>query len=554
MPFQNIKLTLLIVTILHSGLALQAQNRVNGGVLFDNHCGSCHNFKTNGIGPQLSGLKGVLEEKYLTDFIANPKAMVDAKVSRAFEQYRKYKLIMPDFKHLPIQDLKDIAAYILDQPAAKSNLPSSKRVLQNPIPAKIYFSKNHLQLKKILDFPKTNETQPFTRITKMASHPITKENMVADLQGQLYIIDTDNKLTVYFNAQDHFPKFINKPGLAVGLGSFTFHPDFAKNGLFYTTHTEPPGSAKATFAYQDSIPVKMQWVLTEWTLPQPAARVLKGKPREILRVNVVTQIHGMQEITFNPFAKKNSEDYGLMYIGIGDGGAVEAGYPHIPKGRKQIWGKVLRINPIGQNSQNGQYGIPKSNPWVGKSGPEEIFAEGFRNPNRIGFTTAGKILVSNIGQHQIESLYSIKGGNNCGWPYREGTFAIDTNTTINEVYPLAINDKKYGFSYPILQFDHDEGNAIMGGYEYKGTQVPLLKGKYVFGEIVRGRVLYANIAEMLDGKQAKIYEFPLKINGTTTTLKQTTGQSKVDFRIGQDAAGELYIMTKADGAMYKIVK
>jgi glucose/arabinose dehydrogenase len=262
----------------------------------------------------------------------------------------------------------------------------------------------------------------------------------------------------------------------------------------------------------------------------------------------------MQEIVFNPYAKPNMADYGLLYVCIGDGGAVEDGYPHIPKGRNQVWGKVLRIDPQGNNSKNGAYGIPKTNPYFGKKGLGEIFAEGFRNPNRISWTTNGKMLVSNIGQHQIESLYWLKAGKNYGWPYREGTFAIDTAITINELYALPKNDAKYGYSYPVAQFDHDEGNAIMGGFEYIGKEIPSLKGKYIFGEVVRGRVFYVNINEIVDGKQAVIHEFPLNIDGKLTTLKETTKQNKVDFRIGKDAIGEMYIFTKSDGVMYKIVK
>jgi len=65
------------------------------------------------------------------------------------------------------------------------------------------------------------------------------------------------------------PEFINEPGLGTGFGSFAFHPDFAKNGLLYTTHTEAPNSGKADFTYADSIKVTLQWVLTEWKAYEP---------------------------------------------------------------------------------------------------------------------------------------------------------------------------------------------------------------------------------------------------------------------------------------------
>ena len=86
-----------------------------------------------------------------------------------------------------------------------------------------------------------------------------------------------------------------------------------------------PASAKADFSYPDSIPVLLQWVLTEWKT-DPAAFPFSGKGREILRIDMPTGIHGMQEITFNRFAKPGDEDYGLLYIGIGDGGSAEIGH------------------------------------------------------------------------------------------------------------------------------------------------------------------------------------------------------------------------------------
>jgi glucose/arabinose dehydrogenase len=273
-----------------------------------------------------------------------------------------------------------------------------------------------------------------------------------------------------------------------------------------------------------------------------------------MRVNVIGQIHGLQEIIFNPYAKPNSDDYGLLYIGMGDGGSIEEGYAFVPNNINNIWGKVLRINPTGNNSKNGQYGIPKSNPFVGKNGLDEAFAEGFRNPNRISFLKDGKILVSNIGQRQIESLYWLKSGKNYGWPHREGTFSVESLTNINDVLPLPKNDLKYNYTYPIAQFDHDEGNAIMGGFEYLGNEIPQLKGKYIFGEIVRGRVFYININEIKEGTQAKIHELSLKLDGQSTNLKELSHANKVDFRIGQDASSEVYFITKDDGRMYKVVK
>ncbi|WP_460945090.1 PQQ-dependent sugar dehydrogenase [Spirosoma daeguense] len=529
---------------------MNAQNEPKGEKLFSLHCATCHSFKQDGIGPQLSGLKGVVDAQYLTAFIKSPKKMIDAKHPRALEKSKKFGNIMPDFPQLKPGEMQELVAYILKTPAAKKSAVLQKEGIINPIPVPIPLANINLNLKKVLQFPATNNIRPFTRINKMGFHPITKESLVADSQGKIYILNAQNQPDVFFDVKQHFPKFTNVPGLATGLGSYAFHPDFAQNGLFYTTHTEPPGQIKADFAYADSIPVKLQWIINEWTIDNKSGRSVTGKPREILRVNVVTQIHGMQEIAFNPYAKSGDEDYGLLYIGIGDGGAVEEEYRFIARDKNSVWGKILRIDPTGRDSKNGQYGIPKTNPFVGQNELSEVYASGFRNPNRISWMQDGKVLATNIGQRNIESLYLLKPGKNYGWPEREGTFSIEPKTTVNAVFPLPADDA--GYTYPVAQYDHDEGNAIMGGFEYTGTQLPMLKGKYIFGEIVRGRVFFVNLSDLREGSQAIIYEFPLLLDGKPTTLKDLCQVGKIDLRFGQDAQGELYIITRSDGMMYKI--
>ncbi len=529
-------------------------NAENGGKLFEANCATCHNFKQDGIGPQLGGLKGVVDENYLAAFIKSPKAMVDANHPRAVEKFKKFGAMMADFNHLKPSDINDIVAFILEKPAPAANSTAEKAPLENPIPAPIEKSEITLNLNKVTQFPFTNEVLPRTRINKMGVHPITKESLVLDLQGKLYRLNAQNQPEVFFDISSQFKNFVNNPGLATGFGSFAFHPEFAKNKLFYTTHTESSTAGRADFGYAENIPVVLQWVVDDWTVDDPNARVLTGKSRELMRVNVVNVIHGMQEIAFNPYAKPSSEDYGLLYLGLGDGGAVEKGFPEVPHDINHIWAKVLRIDPRGNNSQNGKYGIPKTNPFVNKDGLDEAYAVGFRNPNRISWMKDGRIIVSNIGQRQIESLYLLKPGKNYGWPVREGTMAIPSLKNVNSLAPLPKDDAKFGFTYPIAQFDHDEGSAIMGGFEYTGSQIPQLIDKYIFGEIVRGRVFYINLKDIKEGSQAKIQEFSLALDGQPAMLKDLCKATKVDLRIGQDVAGEMYLFTKSDGMMYKIVK
>ncbi|GAB4019464.1 hypothetical protein GCM10028808_57310 [Spirosoma migulaei] len=352
-----------LLTYTHS----YAQEESRGEKLFTLHCAACHTFKEDGIGPQLGGLKGTVDPTYLTAFINSPQALINAKHPRALDRYKQFGTIMPNFNHLKPAEIQELIAFILQKPAPKTMASAQKKGLTNPIPVPIPMADMSLNLEKIIQFPATNTVLPRTRINKMGVHPVTKESLVADSQGKIYMLNAANQPEVFFDVTAHFPRFTNVPGHATGLGSFAFHPDFAQNGLFYTTHTEPNNQVKADFAYADSIPVKLQWIINEWVIDNRTARIVTGKPREVVRINVVSQIHGMQEITFNPYAKSGDDDYGLMYVCVGDGGAVEQGYPFIPKQSNHVWGKVLRIDPAGRNSKNGQYGIPTSNRslWVG---------------------------------------------------------------------------------------------------------------------------------------------------------------------------------------------
>src|SRR5690606_18403702 len=258
--------------------------------------------------------------------------------------------------------------------------------------------------------------------------------------------------------------------------------------------------------------------------------------------------------TFNPLARPGDADYGLLYLGTGDGGAGFSQYSFLCHDKSRIWGTVIRIDPTGNNSKNGKYGIPADNPFV--DDPDalgEIWAYGFRNPHRISWDLTGseKMFISNIGQHGIETVNLGKAGADYGWPIREGTFVIDGEIQEQVVFPIPPDDP-YKYTYPVAQYDHDEGNAISGGFVYAGTEVPSLRGKYIFGDIVQGRVFDVEVSEMQQGKQAPIYELNVAVQGEKADLRTLTGNNRVDLRFGLDGKGELYIFTKADGALWKV--
>lgn len=529
-----------------------------GETIFNQNCSGCHNFRQDAIGPQLSGITAKVSATWIEDFIKDPQQTISSGDQHAKELFAKYKVVMPSFGNLKEDEVNSVIAYLNVHKQANEKLAKeSGNALSNPIPESIKLSNLVVGLQLFTQFPASSDSgkKPLARITKLAVQPHTNDLFVIDLRGKLYRLQ-NNKPIVYMDIAKLRPKFINEPGLATGFGSFAFHPDFAKNGLLYTTHTEAPKSAKADFSYADSIKTTVQWVLTEWKVDDPNAATFSGTGRELLRVNFVSGIHGMQEITFNPLAKPRDEDYGLLYVGLGDGGAVEEDYPFLAHSKEKIWGTVIRIDPSGRNSANGNYGIPQTNPFAKEQNTttlKEIYAYGFRNPHRITWSKSGEMFVSNIGHGNIESLDLIVPGHDYGWPIREGTVVVNPYGDLNKVYPLPSNDSIYHVTYPVAEFDHDEGHAISGGYEYWGNAVTGLKGKFLFGDIPGGRLFYVDMADIKLGKQAPIHEWRITVNGQQKTLKELCGNDRVDLHFGRDANGELYILTKADGKMYKLV-
>ncbi len=527
-----------------------------GEELFTRHCGSCHNFRQGGIGPHLAGITDSVPVSWIINFIKSPKEMIDGRDVRAIMLFSKYESIMPGFPSFTNEEIENLIAFIHSREkeggAQKEIDPGA---IANPVKDTIAYSDIEIDLEVVGQIPASAKKPPLARIVKMDVQPGTGKSFILDLRGKLYRFDKTGP-EIYFDITSRKPKFIHQPGLATGFGSFAFHPDFLKNGLFYTTHTEPAGASIADFAYDDSIKVTLQWIISEWKADNPQADTFSGSHRELLRINMIAQLHGVQDIEFNPYAKRGDDDYGLLYIGIGDGGSVENGHPELVHSADRIWGTILRINPTGRNSPSGRYGIPATNPFVGKkdSSQKEVYALGFRNPNRITWTQSGRMLATNIGQAQLESIYEVVKGGNHGWPLREGTFALHPDNNLMYVYSIPEYAREpIKYIYPVAQYDHDEGQAIAGGYEYTGRALPQLKNKYLFGDIVNGRLFYTDVSTLQPGNPAIAKEWKVRVDGKNITLRDLSGNKRVDLRFGRDADGEMYIFTKADGKVYKLV-
>lgn len=528
----------------------------SGMVLFNQHCASCHNFNEKVIGPNLAGVTSKVSKEWLTSFIQSPKTIIESGDERAMKLFEEYKTYMPSFESFKGKDLEELLGFIHKfSEAEKRNKSNRAGGILNPIVEKIPESDLTLVIEEFLTVPPSSESVPIARINKLSAIKTARGErlFIADLRGKLHEV-VDAKTNTFLDLNSKIDNFIHNPGWGTGLGSFDFHPEFDKNGLLYTTHTESAKTTTADFDFHDSIPSKLQWVLTEWKMDKPAALEFSGEKREVLRVDMVTAAHGFQELTFNPLAKKGEPDYGLLYLGIGDGVSALRGYPFLCDNPGEIWGSVIRIDPLGSNSRNGKYGIPKDNPFVNEPDKlDEIWSYGFRNPHRISWdeSGSGKIFVTNIGQHSLEEVNLLKKGANYGWPYREGTFVFDTEANTEVVYPLPDGDS--GFTYPVIEFDHDEANAVSGGFAYVGSKIPLLKNKYIFGDIPRGTLFYAEVSEIVEGKRAPIYKIGLILNGQETSLGEISENQRVDLRFGKDSTGELYIFTKSNGKVYKVI-
>jgi cytochrome c2 len=536
-------------------IATDSATIAQGEHSFEGKCSSCHNFYLDGIGPQLAGVTADNSVDWIKSFIQDPKAKIDAGDSTAKKLFKRYKTLMPSFGNLPEGEINAIIAFLHTKKKQDRILvKEDTNDIKNPIADSIQMSNLVVGVDSVAQIPASSDQAPFTRITKLTYQPGTEKLFVVDIRGKLYSLE-NGQPKLYFDLASQRPKLVTQPGIATGFGSFAFHPQFNKNGILYTTHAEYPSLHKSDFNYTDSIPVMLQWVLTEWK-GDPSAIPFKGTSRELFRIDMPTAIHGMQEIAFNPFAKVGSKDYGLLYIGIGDGGSAEIGHALVSKDPRGIWGSIIRIDPAGHNSKNGKYGIPSINPFYKNDSSQfarEVYAYGFRNPHRISWTKSGQLLAVNIGEHNIEALNMILPGHFYGWPIREGTFTERFYNDNGKIYPMPSNDSAFHITYPVAQFDHDEGTAISGGFEYQGSAVPELKGKYVFADIGTGKLFYVETKDLKIGRQATIRKWNIERNGSLTSVAQLCKNSRVDIRFGMDSRGELYILTKYDGKIYKLV-
>lgn len=416
-----------------------------------------------------------------------------------------------------------------------------------------------VELERFAQMPATSDDPPRTRINSMtALQDGSGRLFINDLRGQLYEVSSGQP-KLYMDYAALVPDMHQRTGLGSGLGSVAFHPDFASNGKFYTTHVElaenPRGGASARgFSRGWTV-----GVVSEWTANNPQSDRFAGTSRELLRVEFPTDVHGLQHIAFNPNSRPGEPDYGMLYICVGEGGSMQMGRNEHLRKLSSPLGCILRIDPMGTGGTIGDYGIPPDNPWAQHEDPNvlgEIWVMGIRNPHRICWDTggSGRMFFVDIGEMRVEEINIAEPGRDYGWPIREGMYGFDSSTR-HLVYDLTEEQRanEPDLTYPVAQYDHTEGYAISGGGVYRGKALPELVGKYVFGDIVSGRLFYVEESEMQFGSLATVKEWNISMGGELLSLARLIGGGRVDLRLGWDAEGELYVFEKGQGIVYKAV-
>jgi glucose/arabinose dehydrogenase len=451
-----------------------------------------------------------------------------------------------------------------------------------PIPEPIQKSELSVGLKEIVQIPNSGTERGQAARLNFLAHAGDGSGrlFVNDMRGNLYVI-INGTATVYLNVKKEICADFTYEGGQQGFTYFAFHPDFARNGIFYTVTSEIKTSGTPDFPVtkpilgsneKDILESSHHDVIREWKSTDPSSNTFTGTSREVLRIEQPYPDHNVGQLGFNPNAKPGNDDYGLLYIAVADGGS-DGGVPvrdtdPLDNGQDlgTPLGKILRINPFGKNSANGKYGIPRDNPFVSDKNPKtlgEIWAYGLRNPHRFSWDAGGdrKMLIVDTGQAFIEEVnLGIKGAN-YGWGNREGTWVIKESNE-NILFPLPKNDHSYGYTYPVAQYDHDippktEGTyaiAIAGGYVYRGKAISELVGQYIFADFGHdGRFFHVPVDELINGKQAKIKELRLFDGDREASFLDIIGEDRSHVRIGLDEAGEIYVTSKRDGKVRKFI-
>ncbi len=333
----------------------------------------------------------------------------------------------------------------------------------------------------------------------------TARLFVLEQPGRIQIL-SGGQQTLFLDITDK----VNDGGNEQGLLGLAFPADYSTTGKFYVHYTGPSGEA----------------TISEFSVSSDPDSADPTSEKVILTVDEPQDNHNGGAINFGPD--------GMLYIGLGDGGG--AGDAHGPTGNGQstnvLLGKILRID-VNNPGGGKEYGIPAGNMSGANTAPE-LWSYGLRNPWRWSFDACtGDMYIGDVGQGTIEEIDvepAGKGsGTNYGWRVMEGSSCYNAGTC-----------DKTGKQLPVTEYTHSAGGcSVTGGYVYRGSKVPALRGTYIYGDYC----------------SKKMWSFQYDGSGAASEQEITgdIGSASIGeiSSFGQDATGELYVAS-FDGNVYRI--
>ena len=327
-----------------------------------------------------------------------------------------------------------------------------------------------------------------------------------DGSGRLFVVEQSGRIRIVHDGQVVAEPFLDITDLVGccgerGLLSVAFHPDYATNGDVFVDYTDRNG---------DTVVARYEVSSTDPNRADPASA------ETILFVDQPAANHNGGLLLFGPKDR-------YLYIGLGDGGG---GNGQNGQDLRTLLGKILRID-VDEMTDDLRYAIPPDNPYVDQPGARpEIWALGLRNPWRFSFDRdTADLWIGDVGSATYEEVNeqpaASPGGENYGWDQMEGT-------------ACRAEEGCDAFVAPVSGFDHDEGCVVTGGYAYRGSAMPDLRGAYLFADYCSGRVW----GLVRDASNAWIRLGPVE-----------TGLRISSF--GEDASGELYVVD-IQGAIYRL--
>jgi hypothetical protein len=406
------------------------------------------------------------------------------------------------------------------------------------------------------------------RMMNLVNEPGTRRLFVNDMRGPLYSVSDDGKaVTLYLDINaSAWGVSVQSMGRERGFQNFAFHPQFGQPGMpgfgkFYT-YTDTSNQTSSADFTTTSPQSTHDTVVLEWTAKTPSAAAYDGgMPRELFRLRQPFANHNGGHMAFNPLAAPGSPEFGLLYIGVADGGS--GGDPmRLGQNLGSAFGKILRIDPLGNTSANKKYGIPAGNPFLKTAGAlPEIYAYGVRNPQRFAWDSRNRnMFLADIGQNIVEEISLVTAGANLGWNEWEGSYRFIGRQAVSEEKPRS--DPKV--TYPIVEWGQIDpllqpNSAASGLLVYRGNQIPQLANLVIFTDMPSGEIFYVNADKLPSGGQDPIRRILLNSNGSPKTMlaviqeknkaQGKTPATRCDLRLSLGPGNQVFLLNKGDGTI-----